>query len=421
MSTRKARNVKTHGRASMTSTSSINLADNPAIKKVSKKNALKIMGSIVPKSTSRLRIDVAVWKSALSMAENVDMQRMYAIHNLYREIKMDARLSSQIQNRKLKSISAGFVIKNKNGEVDEELTDTTSKNYFFNQIINNIWDSITDGHTLLEFDFVEKYTCNLIPRQNVVPIEGVVLKDYTDDKGIPYRDAREYGNWIIEHGNYNDLGLLNKAVPHVIFKRFAQSCWSELCEIYGIPPRVMKTNTADPTALSRANQMMTEIGAAAWYIIDDTEQIDWATATATNGEVYENLIRLCNDEISMLISGVILGQDTENGNRSKETVSVGILEDLIEADKRMIEQVMQDKIMPALYQIGFLPSPDLTFAWDQVTDIAELWTRTKEVLPYKNVDDDWIKDKFGIEVTGDRQQQQQFNAGNALIHPDFFY
>ncbi|WP_446662918.1 phage portal protein family protein, partial [Flavobacterium psychrophilum] len=35
--------------------------------------------------------------------------------------------------------------------------------------------------------------------------------------------------------------MLNKAVSHVLFKRFAQSCWSELCEIYGIPPRVLKT------------------------------------------------------------------------------------------------------------------------------------------------------------------------------------
>ena len=37
--------------------------------------------------------------------------------------------------------------------------------------------------------------------------------------------------WIQYIFNY-DYGLLNKAVPHVLFKKFAQSCWSELCEIY---------------------------------------------------------------------------------------------------------------------------------------------------------------------------------------------
>jgi len=376
------------------------------------------MGNIVPKATSRLRLDVAVWKSALSMAENPDNQKMYPLHNLYKEIKIDARLTSQIQNRKLKTTGSGFVIKNLKGDVDDEITATLSKNDFFNTIISHLWDSITDGHTLLEFNYpIDSYTCSLIPRQNVVPVTGMVLKDYTDDKGILYREAKEYGNWIVEINRDGDLGLLNKAVPHVIFKRFAQSCWSELCEIYGIPPRVMKTNTADTVALNRAEKMMQDMGAAAWFIIDDTENVEFATATSTNGEVYENLIKLCNEEISLLISGVVLGQDSKYGSNSKETASISVLDDVVNADKRMIEQYMQDKIMPALYLIGFVPSADLVFAWDQVTNIAELWTRTKEILPYKNVDDEWIRTKFGIEITGDRQQAQQLS-----IQPnDFFF
>jgi len=397
--------------------SSANLAQSP-IKQVSKKNTLQVMGNIVPKATSRLRLDVAVWKSALSMAENPDNQKMYPLHNLYKEIKIDARLTSQIQNRKLKTTGSGFVIKNLKGDVDDEITATLSKNDFFNTIISHLWDSITDGHTLLEFNYpIDSYTCSLIPRQNVVPVTGMVLKDYTDDKGILYREAKEYGNWIVEINRDGDLGLLNKAVPHVIFKRFAQSCWSELCEIYGIPPRVMKTNTADTKALNRAEKMMQDMGAAAWFIIDDTENVEFATATSTNGEVYENLIKLCNEEISLLISGVVLGQDSKYGSNSKETASISVLDDVVNADKRMIEQYMQDKIMPALYLIGFVPSADLVFAWDQVTNIAELWTRTKEILPYKNVDDEWIRTKFGIEITGDRQQAQQLS-----IQPnDFFF
>jgi hypothetical protein len=83
----------------------------------------------------------------------------------------------------------------------------------------------------------------------------------------------------------------------------------------------------------------------------------------------------------------------------------------------MIEQYMQDKIMPALYLIGVVPSSDLVFAWDQAINIAELWTRTKEILPFKNVDDEWIRTKFGIEITGDRQQAQQL----AIQPNDFFF
>jgi hypothetical protein len=40
--------------------------------------------------------------------------------------------------------------------------------------------------------------------------------------------------------------------------------------------------------------------------------------------------------------------------------------------------------------------------YDQVEDLGELWTRTKEILPYKEVSDDWIQKKFGIEIVGNK-------------------
>jgi hypothetical protein len=40
-------------------------------------------------------------------------------------------------------------------------------------------------------------------------------------------------------------------------------------------------------------------------------------------------------------------------------------------------------------------------------DIAQLWTMTKEVLPYMDVDPEWIKNKFGVQVTGVKQTAQQ--------------
>jgi len=45
--------------------------------------------------------------------------------------------------------------------------------------------------------------------------------------------------------------------------------------------------------------------------------------------------------------------------------------------------------------IGILPEADLSLVYDQAEDLGELWTCTKEILPYKEVSDDWIKEKFG--------------------------
>lgn len=257
---------------------------------------------------------------------------------------------------------------------------------------------------------------DLIPRQNVLPKKGIILNDYQDDKGIDYLNAPEYGSWLIDFGTTGDLGLINKAIPHILFSRFAQSCWSELCEIYGIPPRVMKTNTRDSGALRRAEKMMTDMGAAAWFIIDETEKLEWATTgTPATGEVYNGLIKLCRDNISLLISGAIIGQDTQYGSRSKEQSSQDILQNLIDADQTLVEQYMNSKVLPALFKIGILPMDNLLFEYDKVEDLSELWARTKDILPYKEVPNEWIKEKFGIEVQ-DRKNHPQQN-----LSADYFF
>ena len=368
-------------------------------------NSLQPTRNIVPKAMARTRADVLTWKSALSMAENIDNPKLYPYYNLVKDMLLDAHTTSQIKNRKLKTLSANFSIKKANGETHPELTSQLQKSVWFGEIIGHILDSEYFGYTLIELNRTDEQgvEVSLVPRQNVIPQRGLILKDYTDDKGLDYLNASEYGTWLLDFGGVGELGLINKAIPHILFSRFAQSCWSELCEIYGIPPRVMKTNTRDRQALNRAEKMMTDMGAAAWFIIDETEQFEWATnGVPSTGEVYDGLIKLCRDNISLLISGAIIGQDTKYGSKGKEVSSQDMLQALVDADQTMVEQYMNDKVLPALYAIGVLPEEGLSLVYDQAEDLGELWTRTKEILPYKEVSDDWIKEKFGIEVIGNK-------------------
>lgn len=382
-------------------------------------NGLQLTRNIVPKSIAKTRSDVMTWKSALASIQNVDNPRAFPYYNLLNDIIIDAHLFSQIQNRKLKTLSADFVIK-KEDKIDDELTSYLQKSVWFNQIIEHILDSIYYGYTLIEFERnweKEKQEetiipiINLVPRQNVIPTKGIVLKDDTDDRGMDYLNSSEYGTWVLDFGDKKDLGLINNAVPHVLFSRFAQSCWSELCEIYGIPPRVMKTNTRDPYALRRAEKMMTDMGAAAWFIIDESEKFEWAqNGMPSTGEVYNGLIKLCRDNISLLISGAIIGQDTKFGSKGKEESSQEVLQNLVNADQTMVEQYMNEKVLKALYNIGVLSDSELTFNYDQTEDISELWQRTIQIMPYKNIPDEWIQEKFGVQVLGDKNQ----NAGLQL-------
>ena len=103
-----------------------------------------------------------------------------------------------------------------------------------------------------------------------------------------------------------------------------------------------KTNTQDPVMLDSAEQMMREVGSAAWFIIDTTEEFHFAQGVNTNGDVYNNLIKFCNNEVSLLVSGAIIGQDTQYSNYSKGRANIAILDCFVDADKRMIENYIKD-------------------------------------------------------------------------------
>lgn len=150
--------------------------------------------------------------------------------------------------------------------------------------------------------------------------------------------------------------------------------------------------------LDRAENMLRDMGAAAAFVIDTNEEFQFAQGVSTNGDVYANLIRLCNNENSLLVSGAIIGQDTENGNYSKEESSIRMLDQLVNSDKRRVEAAMNFSVLPALAAIGWMPATGGKFRFAAADDTERLWQITKELLPYKEVDNQWIADKFGVPV-----------------------
>lgn len=357
--------------------------------------------SIVPKTLSRTRSDIATWRGALRAADNIDNPRRARLVNLYEDVMLCAHLTSQIELRQKSTLLTPFEIK-VGGKIDEEATAALNAAKWVTELNTHILDSVMYGHTLVELSLThnvnEPVAVALLPRQNVIPESGTLLLREDDTRGIPYREVREFGTWLLEFGKEHDYGLLNKAVPHVLFMRFAQSCWSELCEIYGIPPRFIKTDTQDPEMLNRAEAMLRDMGAAAYFIIDRTEEFQFAKGADTNGDVYNNLIALCKEAVSVLVNGAVIGQDTVNGNRSKEESSIRLFEKLVTADRKMLAGYWNAAVIPALMQLGIL-KPGSTFGWQQQEDIEKLWTMVVDLLQHKDVPNDWIEEKFGIPCT----------------------
>ena len=378
--------------------------------------------SIAPKSISQTRQDIKNWTDALNMAQKSDDPKRYPLYNLYENIvTKDLHLQSQLNNRMRKSLSRPFVFKDLKGNVNQELTDLLQNSNWVYQVNKAILETVHYGHSIGEFEYdaVGNLKFILIPRQNIDPVNGLLYLDYTEDKKIKYREQKEYGSWLIEFGEPKDLGLLNGCVPEVLMKRFAKSCWSELCEIYGIPPRVMKTNTQDRTMVSRAEKMMRDMGSAAWFIIDESEAFEFAKGVDTNGDVFNNLIKVCNNEMSMGISGTVVGQDTKNGSNSKEKTSIEILQDLIDSDLSLLELYWNSVIIPAGQILGVIPA-GAVYGYDETEDLDALWDKVIKALPYYDVEVEWMKTKFGIpfiekKVIDNNNQKLSLNIGDGLF------
>nr|DAR66529.1 MAG TPA: portal [Caudoviricetes sp.] len=388
-----------------------------------KVNGQKLYPQLVDKTISMTRQDIAKMRTAQNAFRNAENPSVWQLYNLYDYILDDATLTSQIENRIQDTLGSSFTLKQKGGDVDQELTDTFQNSELFNEIITQIINTRFYGYSVIELDWKQEgqnetqLVATLFPRQNILPKSGTLLFDYNEEKGVKYRELPEYGTWILEFGKPGEMGLINKAIPYCLFKRFATSCYSELCEIYGIPPRVYKTDTQDPQAVARGKQMMRDMGSAAWFIIDTTEEFEWAKGSTTNGEVYTNLIRLCDNQNSLLISGAIVGQDTVHGSYNKDEAGQKLLSKLILADMAMVEMYMNTRVMPALARIGIIPA-DYVFAWEVSEDLGVLWKRTLEALNHFEIDPNWVKDKFGIAITGKKEQtplMSNFNIAESFF------
>ncbi|MEG2599106.1 MAG: DUF935 family protein [Muribaculaceae bacterium] len=377
---------------------------NTAPKQAPQRRDTAIISRVVERNTSITRKDISDWKAARQQAVSSYEPKQVLLQNLYDEVMLDALMTSQVGLRIDKSQGVDFnLLLGKTP--DEQSTQQLKDSGLFDSLVELIVESKFYGCSVLEFYYDNGgIQVEPIPRQHISPKTGRFYPDTYISDHVEYRKEADFGKWIVEiYQRKGDLGLLNKAVPYVLMKRFALSCWSELCEIFGIPPRVMKTNTTDTEMLNRAEQMMKSIGSAAYFIIDTEENFEFAQGTATNGDVYKNLIDTCDQQLSLLNLAAVLGQDTVNGNRSKEESSSKLLESVVKADNRFIESTFNKTLLPALASIGVI-KPGLRLSIAKEVDVDKLWKMVYEGSQYYEFDTAWIHTTFGIEVVGTKQQ-----------------
>jgi len=353
-----------------------------------------------------MKQDIQTWIGAKMMARNPDRPRRDILYNLYEDVDQDGQVTATMGRRFEVIKGRQFAIYH-NSEIDQDRTDLLDRTWFEKYIQYSL-ESHVYGHSLIQLGDLadgEISGVKLVKRPHVIPTKGTFVREVSDEKGIQYRDDPAYYRFLLEVGDDDNLGLMNKVIPYALFSRFALRAWSEHIELYGKPWRVGKVESTDTKAVNKMFEMLESMGGSAFAVIDKEEMVEFIESQKTSGDIFQGMVDYCNAFISKLFLGAVTGEASQGGSRAKEQVGADINSIFEDADGRFIQRLTNENLLPKLTELGY-PFADCKFKFVQEPDLTKLWAIVKDLLPYYDVPEEWITETTGIPVTRKSEPEQ---------------
>jgi phage gp29-like protein len=366
-----------------------------------KKKNKKIVDRISKQTFTRIRANIARWQSARASAESELMPNNTELIRIFKDIEIDAHLFALMQTIRLKVIANKFAVYNENDEIDEDATALFQKKWFRN-VSREIVDSKFYGFSLIQLGDIigGSFTgAEIVPREYVVQQKRGVKTSLGNTTDLVSFDDRKFVNWLIPVGSERDLGILDKAAPLVIKKKEVISAWSEAAELFGMPIRIGKTDINDPESRDNMEDMLENMGEAAFGVFDKEDEIELINTSKTDfSNMYDKFIERINSELSKLIL-LQTGTTDEKAFVGSAEVHEGILSDLIEAYVLDVEDVANEIVIPICERHGLIKMGCYLKADnEQKFSPTELFNIVKELLNHYDIAPDWINETFEVPV-----------------------
>lgn len=361
--------------------------------------------TIVLTQPKRFGIDISDYTSAVKSAENVDYPRRYKLFDLYSDILMDTHLTSVIEKRK-NAVLCSKIEFRKNGKPDDKVNEQIASPWF-RKLVADILDAPIWGFTLCQFHKIGEWVnYDLIPRKHADPVRRIILRHQTDITGIPWDEYPD----LLFVGSEDELGLLAKAAPWVIYKRNTTADWAQFSEVFGMPIQEYIYDTNDDDARQRAINDAANAGSLAVFVHSKETELQLREAGNKTGsaDVYERLCERCNNEISKLILGnTLTTESSENGTQALGTVHKKVEEQVAESNRRYVLDVLNYDMTEIFAAMGIdttggefcFPDPKKVDANTKMSILSQL--RNTFNLP---IDDDYLYEEFGIDKPKNYEQ-----------------
>lgn len=378
----------------------------------------KSPATIILTKPKRFGIDISDYITSVRSAEDVDYSRRFKLYDLYSDILMDTHLTSVIDKRVL-AVQASPVEFQRDGKPDKALNEQIESPWF-RRLVGDILGARWWGFSLVQF-YKEGGWINydLVPRKHVDPVRRLILRRQTDITGTSWDEYPD----LLFIGDKDDLGLLAKAAPWVIYKRNDVADWAQFAEVFGMPIQEYTYETDDDDARRRAIEDAGNAGAMGIFIHGKDSALELKEAGNKTGsaDLYDKLCDRCNNEISKLFLGnTLTTESSDRGTQALGTVHKKVEDKIVAADKTYVLDVLNYDMADIFLAMGIdtrggkfcFPEKEGLDPSKEINVLSQL-KRTFN-LP---ISDDYLYQKFGVEKPADYRQlkERQFSSGMARV------
>ena len=317
----------------------------PAVKK-----ARKIGKKSTKQQLYRFNQEIEQWKAGIESFEDPNNTSSVEIIRVYNDMVLDAHLYAVLEARITRTTSKNNKILDDKGEEIPEQTALLSGPWF-RDFLRLSLESKFFGYSLIQFgnqigqSFEE---VEVVPREYVYQQKKAIRTSPFNSFDLVPFDEGEFKPWVLGVGKSNDIGILCKAAPLVIFKKASFGAWTEFAELFGAPFRLGKTNTSDPALHENMFNMLENMGRNAYGVFDIDDEIEFVRDSKTDAyEVFNQLIERTNGELSKLILGSTMGVD-DGSSRSQAEVHERTSATINKEDAVFLADVVNKQLIPFL-------------------------------------------------------------------------
>lgn len=371
-----------------------------------KSSAPFIVNDIVIKAPRRKVNDVGDWRRAMQAADGGRVQMLY---DLLDDIMEDGTLYDAVDKRINAVTNANLIFTDADGNEVEEISDMIDSEEF-EELVRGIMMSRMMGRSGVEVEFIEgKLVVKTIPQKHIHLENKLILIDPTDEKGIPYEEDPQ----LIIMGKPRQYGLVFKAALYAIYKRGGYGDWAQWVELFGMPQRIGKYNSADPQSKKILEEALENAGSAQYIVVPKETDMELKDSNAGNGNSFNEFRKACNEEILVTILGQTLTTIAgDKGARSLGEVHKEGLDEKTKGDIRFVRRVLNSYLLPLLESRGF-PVSGGRFGYPEAVKeltVAEMGQLSK-MIP---IPSNYLYEKYGIptpeegeEIAGSSKQPEE--------------